>query len=140
MCKGVPRRPKVSSSQRFGALQRFYITAAVFTAVSLVTPYNEQIFAASPDAAEGPEKTVPQGKDPPGNDNEDHSNPTTEHKGVIKPPQTGDEGIYTQAPNPNAGTEEEVIPPPVRPKPASERRASLNEITTYPAAPRCSRR
>jgi len=29
----------------------------VFTAVSLVTPYNEQIFAASPDAAEGPEKT-----------------------------------------------------------------------------------
>ena len=44
MCKGVPRRPKVSSSQRFGALQRLYITAAVFTAVSLVTPYNEQIF------------------------------------------------------------------------------------------------
>jgi hypothetical protein len=62
MCKGVPRRPKVSSSQRFGALQRFYITAAVFTAVSLVTPYNEQIFAASPDAAEGPEKTVLQGR------------------------------------------------------------------------------
>jgi hypothetical protein len=110
MCKGVPRRPKISSSQRFGALQRFYITAAVFTAVSLVTPYNEQIFAASPDAA------VPQGKDPPGNDNEDHSNPTTEHKGVIKPPQTGDEGIYTQAPNPNAGTEEEVIPPPGTPE------------------------
>ena len=103
MCKGVP-------------LQRFYITAAVFTAVSLVTPYNEQIFAASPDAAEGPEKTVPQGKDPPGNDNEDHSNPTNEHKGVIKPPQTGDEGIYTQAPNPNAGTEEEVIPPPGTPE------------------------
>jgi hypothetical protein len=122
MCKGVPRRPKVSSSQRFGALQRFYITAAVFTAVSLVTPYNEQIFAASPDAAEGPEKTVPQGKDPPGNDNEDHSNPTTEHKGVIKPPQIGDEGIYTQAPNPNAGTEEESHPPPGKPeKPASER-------------------
>jgi hypothetical protein len=88
----------------------------VFTAVSLVTPYNEQIFAASPDAAEGSEKTVPQGKDPPGNDNEDHSNPTTEHKGVIKPPQIGDEGIYTQAPNPNAGTEEEVIPPPGKPE------------------------
>src|SRR6185503_15759500 len=90
MCKGVPRRPKVSSSQRFGALQRFYITAAVFTAVSLVTPYNEQIFAASPNATEGPEKTVPQGKDPPGNDNEDQSSPTAEHKGVIKPPKTGD--------------------------------------------------
>jgi hypothetical protein len=27
-----------------------------------VTPYNEQIFAASPDAAEGPEKTVLQGR------------------------------------------------------------------------------
>jgi hypothetical protein len=26
---------------------------------------------------------------------------------------TGDEDIYTQAPNPNAGHEEEVIPPPV---------------------------
>ncbi len=56
-----------------------------------------------------PEKTVPQGKDAPGN--EDQSKPTTEHKGVIKPPQTGDQGIYTQVPNPNAGTKEEVIPP-----------------------------
>ena len=35
----------------------------------------------------------------------------TKHNGVIKPPQTGDQGIYTQAPNPNAGTKEEVIPP-----------------------------
>jgi hypothetical protein len=31
---------------------------------------------------------------------------------VILPPQTGDEGIHTQAPDPHAGHEEEVIPPP----------------------------
>jgi hypothetical protein len=29
---------------------------------------------------------------------------------VILPPQTGDEGIHTQAPDPHAGHEEEVIP------------------------------
>jgi hypothetical protein len=36
-------------------------------------------------------------------------------KGVIPPPKTGDEGIYTEAPNPDAGHEEEVIPPPGTP-------------------------
>ena len=87
-------------------MQMFYVTAVVLTALSLVVAHN---------AAGGPEKTLPQGNDPPGNDNEDQSNSTTKHKGVIKPPQTGDEGIYTQAPNPNAGTEEEVIPPPGSP-------------------------
>ena len=97
-------------------MQKFSVTAVVLTTFSLMMAHSNQSFAASPNATEGPEKTVPQGKDPPGNDNEDHSNPTTEHKGVIKPPQTGDEGIYTQAPNPNAGTEEEVIPPPGTPE------------------------
>lgn len=38
--------------------------------------------------------------------------PPAEHKGVIPPPPTGDEGIYTDAPNPEAGHEKEVIPPP----------------------------
>ena len=97
-------------------MQKFYVTAIVLTTFSLMMAHSNQSFAASPNATEGPEKTVPQGKDPPGNDNEDHSNATTEHKGVIKPPQTGDEGIYTQAPNANAGTEEEVIPPPGKPE------------------------
>jgi hypothetical protein len=38
--------------------------------------------------------------------------PTTEYKDVIPPPKTGDEGIYTEAPDPNAGHKEEVLPPP----------------------------
>src|SRR5262245_11902331 len=79
-------------------MQMFYVTAVVLTTLSLVVAHSNQIFAASPNAAGGPGKTVPQGNDPPGNDNEDQSNSTTKHKGVIKPPQTGDEGIYTQAP------------------------------------------
>ena len=41
--------------------------------------------------------------------------PPAEHKGVIPPPPTGDEGIYTDAPNPEAGHEKEVIPPPDTP-------------------------
>jgi hypothetical protein len=96
-------------------MQRFYLTAVVLTTLSFVMDHSNQTFAASPDATQGSEKTVPQEKDQPGADNEDQSNSTTKHKGVIKPPQTGDEGIYTQAPNPNAGTEEEVIPPPGSP-------------------------
>jgi hypothetical protein len=39
----------------------------------------------------------------------------TEHKGVITPPPVGDEDIYTQAPNPEAGHKKEVIPPPGTP-------------------------
>ena len=35
-----------------------------------------------------------------------------EHKGVIPPPPVGDEGIYTRVPNPEAGHEKVVIPPP----------------------------
>ena len=58
------------------------------------------------------EKTVPQGKDPPGTDEEKQTAPPAEHKGVIPPPQVGDEGIYTKVPNPEAGHEKEVIPPP----------------------------
>jgi hypothetical protein len=92
-------------------MQKFYVTAVVLTTFSLMMAHSNQTFAASPNATEGPEKTVPQGKDPPGNDNEDQSSPTAEHKGVIKPPKTGDQGIYTQVPNP-AGTTEEVIRTP----------------------------
>jgi hypothetical protein len=95
-------------------MQRFYVTAIMLTTLSLVMDHSNQSFAASPDA-QGPEKTVPQGKDPPGADNDDQSNPTAEHKGIIKPPNTGDQGIYTQVPNPNAGTKEEVIPQPDSP-------------------------
>ena len=96
-------------------MQRFYITAVVLMTLSLGLAHSSHAFAASSNAAGGPEKTVPQGTDPPGTDNEDQPNTTTEHKGVIKPPQTDDQGIYTQVPNPNAGTNEEVIPPPSSP-------------------------
>jgi hypothetical protein len=96
-------------------MPRFYVAAVVVTTILLVIAQSDQISAASPDATGGTEKTVPQGKDPPGANNENQSNPTTEHKGVITPPKTGDQGIYTQAPNPSAGTKEEVIPPPGSP-------------------------
>ena len=96
-------------------MQRFYATAALLTALVLIASQDGQVRAASPSTTQTPEKTVPQGTDPPGADDDVQSSPTTKHKGVITPPKTGDEGIYTQAPNPNAGTKEEVIPPPGTP-------------------------
>jgi hypothetical protein len=59
-------------------------------------------YAAS-DARETVEKTIPQGEDPPGTDEEQQTAPPAEHKGVIPPPPMGDEGIYTKVPNPEAG-------------------------------------
>jgi len=46
------------------------------------------------------EQTAPQGK---------------QEDGVIKPPPTGDEGIHTEVPNPNAGPRDEIAPPPQLP-------------------------
>jgi hypothetical protein len=113
--QAAPRRRVAVALKRLSAMQRFYVIAVLLTTLSLVMAHSNQTFAASPNAAEGTEEAVPQGKDPPGNDNEDQSSPTTEHKGVIEPPPTGDQGIYTQVPNPNAGTKKEVIPPPGTP-------------------------
>ncbi len=70
------------------------------------------VFAAS---TEMPEKAAPQGEDPPGPDTGANVPPPAENKGVIPPPPTGDTGIHAQVPNPNAGTPEEVIPPPGTP-------------------------
>jgi hypothetical protein len=73
----------------------------------------EMTFAASSGATHDTvEKTIPQGKDPPGTD--ETARPA-EHKGVIPPPPVGDEGIYTKVPNPEAGHDKEVIPPPGSP-------------------------
>ena len=72
------------------------------------------------------DKTIPQGEDPPGTDEDQQSPPTAQHKGVIPPPPMGDEGIYTKVPNPEAGHEKEVIPPPGSPGGRPERRAPLN--------------
>jgi hypothetical protein len=70
-------------------------------------------FAVSPTLAAGTgEKTVPQGQDPPGVDNGAPIAPPAQDDGVITPPPIGDEDIHTDVPNPNAGHEEEVIPPP----------------------------
>jgi len=96
-------------------MQKFYATAVMLTTLSLVVAHSNQTLAAPPNETQEQEKTVPQGNDPPGNDNDAQTNPTIKHQGVIKPPPTGDQGIYTQAPNPNAGTKEEVIPPPGSP-------------------------
>jgi len=48
-------------------------------------------------------------------DEQQQAPPPAEHKGVIPPPPVGDEGIYTDVPNPEAGHEKEVIPPPGAP-------------------------
>jgi hypothetical protein len=51
----------------------------------------------------------------PSTTNPSVSNPGP-NKGVIKPPPTGDAGIQTTVPNPNAGSDKDVIAPPGTPK------------------------
>jgi hypothetical protein len=94
------------------SIQKLSATVALFTALTLVSLHEDQVFAARSGSSEASEKTIRQA---PSADDDVQSSPTTRHKGVITPPKTGDEGIYTQAPNPNAGTNEEVIPPPGTP-------------------------
>ena len=84
------------------------VLALVFTLVG-----NGPNFAVSPAHAQGTdEKTVPQGQDPPGDDDEEPIAPPAQDDGVITPPPTGDEDIHTDVPNPGAGHDKEVIPPP----------------------------
>jgi hypothetical protein len=70
--------------------------------------------ASSGDTHDTVEKSIPQGKDPPGTDEEQGTAPPAD-KGVIPPPPVGDEGIYTKVPDPEAGHDKEVIPPPGSP-------------------------
>jgi hypothetical protein len=86
--------------------------AVLLMAFLLVIPTaSDRVLAADP------EQTVPQGEDPPGADEGGIGIPApSDHKGVIPPPDIGDEGIHTDVPNPDAGTEEEVIPPPELPE------------------------
>ena len=92
-------------------MRRSYATVTLWATLALVAASAfEASFAGSTDT---PEKTVPQGQDPPGaDDGEQKMLPPAEHKEVIPPPPIGDEEIYTDAPNPDAGHKEEVIPPP----------------------------
>ena len=90
---------------------RFHAGAAIGMALIFIASYfgPDLVFASS--RPQGTvEKTVPQGEDPPGT--EQQTAPPVEHKGVITPPSVGDEGIYTKVPNPDAGHDKEVIRPP----------------------------
>jgi len=78
------------------------------------------LFGFAPDqarAAPGDTDTqqqTSQGKDAPGAEDNGQP-PMAQEDGVIKPPPTGDEGIHTEVPNPNAGPRDEIAPPPQLP-------------------------
>ena len=66
--------------------------ALIFLGFCLVP---ETAFAASSgDTHETVEKTIPQGKDPPGTNEEKRTAPPPQHKGVNTSPHMGDGGIY----------------------------------------------
>jgi hypothetical protein len=82
-------------------------TVLAAIALAMIVACTGYTFAADP------EQSAPQGEDPPGADNGAGTvPPPAEQDGVIPPPDIGDEGIHTEVPNPGAGHEEEVIPPP----------------------------
>ena len=87
-------------------MRAFYSRAALWAILALFMPSTS--FAG---ASGEPDKSVPQGQDPPGADDGQPLLPPKDEE-VIPPPPIGDEDIYTDAPNPHAGHEEEVIPPP----------------------------
>jgi len=72
--------------------------------------------------AESGEEAVPQSESETGTSAEDDITPLppTEHEGVIEPPDVGDEGIFTDVPDPDAGHPEEVIPPSELPEQTPE--------------------
>ena len=98
-----------------GACAANYTTMAALIFLGFCLVPETALAASSGDTHDTVEKSIPQGKDPPGTDEEQGTAPPAEHKGVIPPPPVGDEGIYTKVPNPEAGHEKEVIPPPGSP-------------------------
>jgi hypothetical protein len=89
---------------------RFRAGAATAILLIFLASYFGPEFDFATSRAHAQDKNIPQGKDPPGTD-EEQTTPPAEHKGVIPPPPVGDEDIYTEVPNPEAGHEKEVIPP-----------------------------
>ena len=88
------------------------IRAALSAGLTLLAPS----LSATHALAASPEHAAPQGEDPAGADHDASGTPPmVEHNGVIRPPPTGDEDIHTDAPDPDAGHDEEVIPPPDTP-------------------------
>jgi len=84
-------------------MSKFRLTVTLPMAFALLAA------AAAADAAQ-PQQAAPQGEDPPVEEN-GAASPAPEHDGVIVPPDIGDEDIHTDAPDPEAGHEKEVIPP-----------------------------
>jgi len=95
------------------AMPRFCSNSVLWMALALFVPLSA-FYTPFVHASDTTGKATPRGKDLPAADS-GRPLPPTEHKGVIPPPPIGDEGIYTDAPNPEAGHEEEVIPPPETP-------------------------
>ena len=95
---------------------RVTASAAIFLVIGLTAWAGAESDASSARAEENVEQTVPQGEDPPGADGEQLTTPPAERNGVITPPPIGDEDIYTDVPNPDAGHDKEVIPPPDTPE------------------------
>ena len=79
------------------------LMAAPLIAISATAGMSQE---QSADPSDNQREKVP-GRDP----EKTLSEQLHEDKGVINPPPIGDPDIYTQAPNPHAGHEEEVIPP-----------------------------
>ena len=73
-------------------------------------------------ASDASGKAAPQGKDLPRAENGRPIPPSAEHKGVIPPPPIGDEGIYKEAPNPEAGDETSADPENSRASPRAANR------------------
>ena len=94
---------------------RFRASAATAMALVCLASYFGPELAFASSRAHAQDNAIPQGQDPPGTDEQQKTAPPAEHKGVIPPPPVGDEGIYTEVPNPEAGHEKEVIPPPGTP-------------------------
>ena len=91
---------------------RLPASAAIFIVIVISAWVGSEFVGSSARAEENVEKTVPQGEDPPGADGEQPTTPPAERNGVITPPPIGDEDIYTDVPNPDAGHDKEVLPPP----------------------------
>jgi hypothetical protein len=95
------------------------LTALMFALLlSRATPTLTAAAVSVPNAAE--QNPAQDDKGGTGSDQQNGANPAPNQQpgpkqGVIKPPPTGDTGINTTVPNPNAGTDKDVIPPPGTP-------------------------
>jgi hypothetical protein len=68
-------------------MRRFYAAAARWATLPILALYfgPDSTFAASPGATDTPEKTVPQGEDPPGADNgEQQTAPLSQHNAGLR--------------------------------------------------------